>query len=143
MHLPHPPPRASCCCHCQRPPLHGSTFTGGPSAAMLAAKVHRDRARADQTAGSRKESAKRKKVTKKPPKKRRPSTEHAQSFRANRDAAAAIPQSGNELNATRRKRSSVVAIVKKRVEMLHMNVVARELSVVSGRVFFIRCYSVQ
>lgn len=103
---------------------------------MLVAKVHGDRARADQTASAA--------GTRKVSKKKLPirdinkskggefSGDRADVFRANRNAAAAFSPRHDRgsvaLGDTRRKRSIVVAMVKKRVEMLHMNVICREIT---------------
>lgn len=112
---------------------------------MLAAQVHRDRARAEHTVNNnapRRTSHHVKGRRKGSGGGGQPSfdNDRAQTFMANRDAAAATISgpSGRHrgsvaLGATKRKRSSVVAIVKKRVEMLHMNVIAREFSQVVVR----------
>lgn len=95
---------------------------------MLVAKVHRDRARAEQTAGARKEKTRRQKPAYKA-KGSPPGVVGEKEAFAHRDAAAVVSTNQRHVNAlaqTRRKRSSVVAIVKKRVEMLNMNIIARE-----------------
>lgn len=108
---------------------------------MLVAKVHRDRARAEQSKSvSQKDPRKVKKLRERKAKERAaekakgvPSSNQVDAFRANRDAAAtstADPnhQNGDTIIGTRRKRSSVLAMIKKRVETLHMNVICREFA---------------
>lgn len=102
--------------------------------AMIAAKVHRDRARADQTAGARKGNARRRKKTSlkaSQPLASQSSESVKKTFRERRDQAAAIltkQRSRNVVGLSNRRRSSVVAIVKNRVDMLNMGVIAREVT---------------
>lgn len=76
----------------------------------------------EQTANSHKASNKRKPALK--AQKKRGDSKHP--FRAEDGAAASIAMEHQSASVTRARRTSVVAIVKKRVEMLNMNVISRE-----------------
>lgn len=103
---------------------------------MFAAKVHSDRARQELkgVAGPKKPRENARTSFKGPGKKTAltPSPDQqADDFRA-RAAAQALSQDRPHRNSTfnekTRKRSSVVAMVTKRVEMLHMNTICREFT---------------
>lgn len=115
---------------------------------MLVAKVHGDHARAEQTAAAgvhpHHPHLHPKNLRDTLPRDS-PGTDgalsgaQAEAFRAKRDAAAATtpPPCGGVvgIDEIRRKRSSLVAMVKKRVEMLHMNAISREFNQVLVRFF--------
>lgn len=100
---------------------------------MIAAKIHTDRAREDLTPKSTKRrDTKRKKEM--GAGKEGGNDEQAEVFRASRAAAMKLGDNPTARNnsvsfkKTNRNRSSVVAVVVKRVEMLHMNTICREFS---------------
>lgn len=99
---------------------------------MIAAKMHTDRAREDLAPkNAKKRDAKRKKDM--GAGKEQGNDEQAEVFRASRAAAMMRgdnPAAKNSVSfrKTNRNRSSVVAVVAKRVEMLHMNTICREFS---------------
>lgn len=108
---------------------------------MIAAKMHSDRARKELTKGAngqkkpRRETIRIKdKVAGKEAFPPDDSTEEVEVFRKSTEAAFAASRTlSNDrprisFNETMRKRSSVVAMVTKRVELLHMNVISREFS---------------
>ena len=121
---------------------------------MLVAKVHRDRAKLEQTAGAGPHPHPHPHPKKLRDKKANDATkggdgalsgDGVDDFRAKRDAAAATSSppshtSSVGLGDVRRKRSSVVAMVKKRVEMLHMNAVSREFTQVLVSRCLIFCF---
>lgn len=106
---------------------------------MIAAKVHTDRARKELTKGAGGQKKPRETIRIKdkvagkevfPPVE---STDEAENFRRSTEAASAGGRTSNDrpsisFNATMRKRSSVVAMVTKRVELLHMNAICREFT---------------
>lgn len=104
---------------------------------MIAAKMHSDRARKELAKGTavprRRETVRIKdKVAGKEAFPPRDSAEQAEDFRRSTAAAAAArnlsARPKNSFKETMRKRSSVVAMVTKRVELLHMNVISREFT---------------
>lgn len=112
---------------------------------MITAKLHSDRARKEMTQGASGQKKPREtvrikdKVAGKDAFPTRDSTTEAEMFRASRAAAlttslASDPKRRISFNETVRKRSSVVAMVTKRVELLHMNAISREFTqvLVSG-----------
>lgn len=92
---------------------------------MLAVKVRRDRARADQAAGAHAAGPGKRNVSTSAH-KQRVSKDHLDPFRSEYEAASSPASEHQSPPVARRKRASVVAIVKKRVEMLHMNFIARD-----------------
>lgn len=101
---------------------------------MIAAKIHTDRAREDLTKGPTKHK-KRDTIRKKDiaTGMEGGDNEQAEAFRASRAVAMMFGNSATNKNnvsfrKTNRNRSSVVAVVTKRVEMLHMNAISREFS---------------
>lgn len=108
---------------------------------MIAAKMHSDRARKELTKGAngqkkpRRETIRIKdKVAGKEAFPIKEPNNEAEVFRKSTEAALAArrPLLNNRpsvsFNENMRKRSSVVAMVTKRVEMLHMNVISREFA---------------
>lgn len=104
---------------------------------MFTAKIHTDRARAEQNAtqGTVRRARKNSQLQRdrrawdreKGIIKEGASIESVDDFRAKRDAALApAPVRSSVLGEARRKRSRMLAMVRKRVEMLHMNAISRE-----------------
>lgn len=106
---------------------------------MIAAKMHSDRARKELTKGAGGQKKPRETIRIKdkvagkdsfPP---RETTTEAEVFRKSTEAALAARRNLQDrpsisFHETMRKRSSVVAMVTKRVELLHMNVISREFT---------------
>lgn len=104
---------------------------------MLTTNIHQNRARADQTAGVRPDSARHVHKRRQTAPGRQdipPATGvHLLQARAgaaktslNTAAGAVVEHFGPR--TLRHQRSTIAAVVRKRVEMLHMNVIARELN---------------
>lgn len=106
---------------------------------MIAAKMNSDRARKELTKGANGQKKPREtirikdKVAGKEAFPSRDSVKEAEVFRRSTAAALAARNTSNgrlsiSFNDNVRKRSSVVAMVTKRVELLHMNVISREFT---------------
>ena len=114
---------------------------------LASSKIHHDRALAGQAAASGKSVGRQNSRLKQRQKEwaggrdgNKASSQTLEAFRAHAQAAAASAQflpSVDMMSDTRRRRSSVVAIVKKRVEMLQMNAVSREFTQVLVSAFLV------